>query len=47
MDYNEKVNAITRFCVYINYLIIFTGNLNCLYIPISVVLATFYIYLDP
>jgi hypothetical protein len=46
MDYNEKVNAITRFCVYLSViLIIFTGNLNYLYIPLSVVLLFYILYI--
>ena len=47
MNFNEKVNAITRFCVYLSIiLIIFTGNLNYLYIPLSVVLLFyFFVYI--
>ena len=46
MDYNEKVNAITRFCLYLSViLIIFTGNLNYLYIPLSVVLLFYLLYI--
>ena len=46
MDYNEKVNAITRFCVYLSIiLIVFTGNLNYLYIPLSVILLFYLVHI--
>jgi len=46
MDFNEKVNAITRFCIYLSViLIVFTGNLNYLYIPLSVVLLFYFVYI--
>ncbi len=45
MNFNEKINAITRFCIYLAFiLIIFTGNLNYLYIPLSVILLFYIVY---
>ena len=46
MNFNEKVNAITRFCVYLSIiLIVFTGNLNYLYIPLSVILLFYLVHI--
>tara|TARA_X000000950_G_C13885912_1_gene648836 strand:- start:382 stop:1107 length:726 start_codon:yes stop_codon:yes gene_type:complete len=46
MNFNEKVNAITRFCLYLSIiLIVFTGNLNYLYIPLSVILLFYLVHI--
>ena len=46
MDYNEKVNAITRFCVYLSViLIVFTGNLNYLH-TVNFTFFILYIFSD-
>lgn len=46
MNYNEKVNAITRFCMYLSLLlIVFTGNLNYLYLPICVVILFYVVHI--
>ena len=48
MNFNEKINAITdSVFTYQLILIVFTGNLNYLYIPLSVILLFYLcIYLD-
>jgi len=46
MNFNEKINAITRFCMYLSIiLIVFTGNLNYLYIPLSVILLFYLVHI--
>ena len=46
MSFNEKINAISRFALYLSILlIIFTGNLNYLYLPISIVLLFYLMYI--
>ena len=46
MDFNEKINAISRFCIYLSIiLIVFTGNLNYLYIPLSVFLLFYLVHI--
>ena len=46
MSYEEKINAITRFCIYLSVLLIlFTGNLNYLYIAISIILLFYLIHI--
>ena len=45
MSFKEKINAITRFTIYLSILlIIFTGNLNYIYISIFVILLFYLIY---
>jgi hypothetical protein len=46
MNFDEKINAITRFCIYLSIiLIVFTGNLNYLYIPLSVILLFYLVHI--
>ena len=46
MTFEEKINSITRFSIYLSIiLIIFTGNLNYLYIPISTILLFYLVYI--
>ena len=46
MSFSEKINSITRFSIYLSILlIIFTGNLNYLYISISIVLLFYIMYI--
>jgi hypothetical protein len=46
MNYNEKVNAITRFCMYLSLLlIVFTGNLNYLYLPLCVIILFYVVHI--
>jgi hypothetical protein len=46
MTFEEKINSITRFSIYLSIiLIIFTGNLNNLYIPISAILLFYLVYI--
>ena len=46
MTFEEKINSITRFSIYLSIvLIIFTGNLNYLYIPISAILMFYLVYI--
>ena len=46
MSFSEKINAITRFAIYLSILlIIFTGNLNYLYLPICIVLLFYLMYI--
>ena len=46
MSFSEKINAITRFSLYLAILlIIFTGNLNYLYLPICIILLFYLMYI--
>jgi len=46
MSFNEKINAISRFAIYLSILlIVFTSNLNYLYLPISIVLLFYLMYI--
>tara|TARA_B100001057_G_C22684885_1_gene885267 strand:+ start:281 stop:1054 length:774 start_codon:yes stop_codon:yes gene_type:complete len=46
MNYNEKVNSITRFCMYLSLLlIVFTGNLNYLYLPLCVIILFYIVHI--
>ena len=46
MSYKEKINAITRFSIYLSLLLIlFTGNLNYLYLPLSIILLFYLMYI--
>ena len=46
MNFNEKVNAILRFVIYLSIiLIIVTGKLNYIYLPISIMLIFYLVYI--
>ena len=45
MDFNEKLNSISRFSIYLTLLIyIYSGNYYYLYIPVIVLLLTYLLY---